>query len=183
MRRSARLSQDFRWYDSSRDGDGDCVRQVYAAQFVPGRIQIPLYAGERQIQKPSNVMICLASRRPDQTFLLSFRQFERIRLQFEIEACSTVDQNSHWLELDHIPRFVLCPIILRVIARERDQRTDSFAVANGDRQPVVAQIVISRIVKKCSSGWIILGQFIPVEGQNRLASTSDDRIDSGVLFF
>ena len=75
--RSNRLSQRFRRYDSSRDGDCDRVRQVYAAQFVPRRIQIGLYAGERQIQNPSDVVICLASRGPDQTLLLSFRQFDR----------------------------------------------------------------------------------------------------------
>ena len=95
--RSRRLSQRFRRYDSSRDGDGDCVRQVYAAQFVARRIQIGLHAGERQIQKPGDVVICLASRRPDQTFLLSFRQFDRLWRQFEIDTCGRVDQNSHWL--------------------------------------------------------------------------------------
>ena len=42
--------------------------------------------------------------------------------------------------------------------------------------------MISRIVKKCSNGWVILGQFIPVEWQNCLASPSNDRIDYGVLF-
>ena len=31
-------------------------------------------------------------------------------------------------------------------------------------------------------GWVILGQFIPVEGQNRLASPRNDRINSSVLF-
>lgn len=41
--------------------------------------------------------------------------------------------------------------------------------------------MISRIVKKCSNSRVILGQFIPVEGQNRLASTNNDRIDSGIL--
>ena len=39
-----------------------------------------------------------------------------------------------------------------MIAREGNQRTDSLAVSNGDRQPIAAHIVISRIVKKCSSG-------------------------------
>ena len=42
--------------------------------------------------------------------------------------------------------------------------------------------MMSRIVKKCSSGRVVLGQFIPVERQNRLASPSNDRINSGVLF-
>ena len=78
--------------------------------------------------------------------------------------------------------FLLSPMVLRMIAREGNQRTDALAVSNGDRQPVAAQIVISCIVKKCLSGRIILGQFIPVEGQNRLASPSNDRIDSDVLF-
>ena len=95
--RLSRLAHDFCGDDSRRDGDGDRVRQVYAAQFVARRIQIPLYAGERQIQKPGNVVICLASRRPDQTFLLSFRQFDRIRRQFGIDARGGVDQNGHWL--------------------------------------------------------------------------------------
>ena len=108
-RAQAGYLSDFRRYDSSRDGDGDRVRQVYAAQFVARRIQIGLHAGERQIQNPGDVVICLASRRPDQTFLLSFRQFDRIRRQFEIDACGRVDQNSHWLQLDHIPRFILQP--------------------------------------------------------------------------
>ena len=36
--RSDRLSQGFRRDDSSRDGDRDRVRQVYAAQFVARRI-------------------------------------------------------------------------------------------------------------------------------------------------
>ena len=69
-----------------------------------------------------------------------------------------------------------------MIAREGNQRTDSLAVSNRDRQPIAAHIMISRIVKKCSNGRVILGQFIPVERQNRLASPSNDRIDSGVLF-
>ena len=43
-------------------------------------------------------------------------------------------------------------------------------------------MVISRVVKKGLSGWIILGQFVPVKGQNRLASTSNHWIDSRVLF-
>src|SRR3984957_17891412 len=43
-------------------------------------------------------------------------------------------------------------------------------------------MVFSRVVKKGLSGWVILGQFIPVEGQNRLASPRNDRIDSSVLF-
>src|SRR5580692_5542809 len=43
-------------------------------------------------------------------------------------------------------------------------------------------MVFSRVVKKGLSGWVILGQFIPVEGQNRLASPSNDWIDSSVLF-
>ena len=70
-----------------------------------------------------------------------------------------------------------------MIAREGNQRTDTLAVSNGDRQPIVAHIVISRVVKKCLSRWVIPGQFIPVERKNRLSSPSDDRIDSGVLFF
>src|SRR4029077_10913652 len=69
-----------------------------------------------------------------------------------------------------------------MIAREGNQRTDTLAVSNGDRQPIVAHIVISRVVKKCLSRWVIPGQFIPVERKNRLSSPSDDRIDSGVLF-
>jgi hypothetical protein len=95
--RSTRLSQGFCRYDSSRDGDRDRVRQVYAAQFVARRIQIRFDAGERQIQNPGNVVVCLASRGPDQTLLLSFRQFDGIRRQFEIDARGGVDQNSHWL--------------------------------------------------------------------------------------
>src|SRR5580692_3608893 len=43
-------------------------------------------------------------------------------------------------------------------------------------------MVFSRVVKKGLSDWIILGQFIPVGGQNRLASPRNDRIDSSVLF-
>ena len=42
--------------------------------------------------------------------------------------------------------------------------------------------MISRILKKCSNGWVILGQFIPVKWQNCLASPSNDRIDYGILF-
>ena len=41
--------------------------QVHALGHGNGRIEIALYAGERQIQDPGNVVICLASRRPDQT--------------------------------------------------------------------------------------------------------------------
>jgi hypothetical protein len=96
-RGSTRLSQGFCWYDSSGDGDRDRVGQIYAAQFVARRIQICFDAGERQIQNPSNVVVSLASRRPDQTLLLSFRQFDRLRRQFEIDARGGVDQNSHWL--------------------------------------------------------------------------------------
>jgi hypothetical protein len=73
------------------------VRQIYAAQFVARRIQIRFDAGERQIQNPGDVVVSLASRGPDQTFLLSFRQFDRLRRQFEIDARGRVDQNSHWL--------------------------------------------------------------------------------------
>jgi hypothetical protein len=94
---SAGLSQGFRRYDASHNGEGDRVRQVYAAQFVARRIQIPLYAGKRQIQNPGNVVVSLASRRPDQTFLLSFREFDRLWCQFEIDARGRVDQDSHWL--------------------------------------------------------------------------------------
>ena len=65
-RGSARLSQGFCRYDAGRDGDRDRVRQVYAAQFVACRIQIRFDAGERQIQNPGNVVVSLASRRPDQ---------------------------------------------------------------------------------------------------------------------
>src|ERR1700722_962998 len=64
-----------------------------------------------------------------------------------------------------------------------NQQTDTLAVSNGDRQPIVTHIVISRVVKKCLSRWVIPGQFIPVERKNRLSSPSEDRIDSGVLFF
>ena len=88
---SSRPSQRFRRYDSSRDGDCDRVRQVYAAQFVPRRIQIGLHAGERQIQKRGDVVKCFSSRSPDETFLLSFRQFDRLRRQFEIDARGRVD--------------------------------------------------------------------------------------------
>ena len=69
-----------------------------------------------------------------------------------------------------------------MIAREGNQRTDSLAVSNRDRQPIAADIMINRIVKKCSSGRIIPRQLIPVERQNRHASPSNDRIDSVVLF-
>jgi hypothetical protein len=91
------LSQGFCRYDSSRDGDSDRVRQVYAAQFVARRIQIRFDAGKRQIQNPGNVVVRLASRRPDQTLLLSFRHFDRRWRQFEIDPSGGVDQNSHWL--------------------------------------------------------------------------------------
>ena len=97
MRGSNWLSQGFCWYDFSGDSDRDRMRQIYAAQFVARRIQIRLDACERQIQNPGNVVVCLASRRPDQTFLLSFRQFDRIGRQFEIDARGRVDQNSHWM--------------------------------------------------------------------------------------
>ena len=69
-----------------------------------------------------------------------------------------------------------------MIAREGNQRTDPLSVSNWDRQSIAADIMMSRVVKKCSSGRVVLGQFIPVEGQNSLASPSNDRIDSGVLF-
>src|SRR5271156_3132621 len=69
-----------------------------------------------------------------------------------------------------------------MIAREGNQRTDSLAVSNRNRQPIATHIMISRILKKCSNGWVILGQFIPVKRQNCLASPSNDRIDSGILF-
>ena len=69
-----------------------------------------------------------------------------------------------------------------MVAREGNQRTDSLAVSKRDRQSIAADIMMSRIVKKCSSGRVVLGQFIPVERQNSLASPSNDRIDSGVLF-
>jgi hypothetical protein len=73
------------------------MRQVYAAQFVARRIEIGLHAGKRQIQKPRDVVICLSSRRPDQTFLLSFGQFDGLWRQFEIDARGRVDQDSQWL--------------------------------------------------------------------------------------
>ncbi len=69
-----------------------------------------------------------------------------------------------------------------MIAREGNQRTDSLAVSNRNRQPIATHIMISRILKKCSNGWVILGQFIPVKWQNCLASPSNDRIDYGILF-
>ena len=83
---SAWLSQGLCRYDATRDGDRDRVRQVYTAQFVARRIQIRFDAGERQIQNPGDVVVRLASRRPDQTLLLSFRKFDRLRRQFEIDA-------------------------------------------------------------------------------------------------
>ena len=50
MRRvNTRLSQGFCWYDLGGDSDRDRVRQVYANEFVARRIQIGLYASERQI--------------------------------------------------------------------------------------------------------------------------------------
>jgi hypothetical protein len=94
---SSRPSQRFRRYDSGRDSDGDRVGQVYAAQFVPRGIQIGLHAGERQIQKRGDVVKCFASRSPDETFLLSFRQFDRLRRQLEIDASRRVDQSGYWL--------------------------------------------------------------------------------------
>jgi hypothetical protein len=93
-RGSTRLSQCFCRYDASRDGDRDSVRQVYAAQFVARRIQIGLYASERQIQNPGNVVVSLASRRPDQTLLLSFRQFDRLGRQFEIDPAAELINTS-----------------------------------------------------------------------------------------
>ena len=56
-------------------------------------------------------------------------------------------------------------------------------VGTGEKREEESLIwVISRVVKKCLSRWVIPGQFIPVERKNRLSSPSDDRIDSGVLF-
>src|SRR5277367_2714955 len=69
-----------------------------------------------------------------------------------------------------------------MVAGEANQRTDSLAVSNRDRQPIAAHIVISSVVKKCSSGRVIPGQFIPVERKNRLSSPSQDGIDLGVFF-
>jgi hypothetical protein len=43
-------------------------------------------------------------------------------------------------------------------------------------------LVLSRVVKKGFNGWVIPGQFIPVERQDRLVTPRKDRIDSSILF-
>ena len=177
---SSRPSQRFRRYHSSRDGDCDRVRQVYAAQFVPRRIQIGLHAGERQIQKPGDVVICLASRRPDQTFLFSFRQLNRLWRQFEIDASGKVrSKTAIGCSFAILRDLYFSPIVLRIITREGSikERTPSRFRTGIDNPLLPSSRVQPRRQKRLKS----LGHPWAIHPSRRAEpprSPSNDRIDS-----
>jgi hypothetical protein len=100
MRHSSTLpSQRFRRYDSGCDGDGAtaCVKLCSSSCGAPYPDRPAHYAND-QIQKPGDVVICLASCRPNQTFLLSFRKYDRIGVSLEsVCARGGITAPAHFL--------------------------------------------------------------------------------------